>query len=177
MFVAVSQQMSYLSSSINRIQSQVNAMKTELQGSNPSVNESQLTQLDDVVKNVSKMQVDVSIKHAEQKRELEKLGKLLEQVQKEQKVLETTLTLKTEQIVGKIVKERLEQNKEEMIDYILNKLTSRDVSSPSFENVEVPEQEEEDYEINVTLSQSAENVDETVATTPAKKRGRKPKAV
>ena len=45
MFVAVSQQMSYLSSSINRIQSQVNAMKTELQGSNPSVNETQLTQL------------------------------------------------------------------------------------------------------------------------------------
>jgi hypothetical protein len=86
-------------------------------------------ELGDVKRLVQKVQLDVIDKHSE--------------VKKETKMLETTLMLKVEQLVNKMVKDRHEALGHELRAYVDSAVS---YPEPAFDS------NEEEYEINVTLA-------------------------
>lgn len=168
------QRLNGLTSSMNSLNSQMNVLSTEMlkqsRGStNSSISNEVITELQ---RSVNKLQVEFVTKQNEIKREVDKLvlkdDDSKKDVSREIKLLETTLSMKLEQLVNKMVKDRVEQMmqgiKMDIEREIEERLgASRNMHEPSFE---------EDYEINVTLT--GENA---ISETPAPKRKGKKKTI
>jgi predicted transcriptional regulator len=126
--------------------------------------------IEDLSKSVSKLQVESSTKNVETKKEFEKVMSKLEEIKKELKLMETTLSMKTEQFVNKMIKERIEQCKQDILAQVMLHITSNLPSTPAHS----VSNENDEYEINVTLA--GEDTIETSTPIQKKPRGRKPKA-
>lgn len=174
--IGISQQLSFNNAILASIQKQINVLKNENLknkeiGENTANDSNQSAKIEDLAKSVSKLQVEHSTKHVESKKELEKVVVKVEDFKKELKLMETTMTMKTEQFVNKLVKERIEQCKQDILSQVLQQVTSNLPSTPppSVQDAN----DNEDYEINVTLA--GEDSADTEKTTTKKTRGRKPK--
>lgn len=173
---AISQQLSYMNSVLASMQQQINVLRNENLknkdiGENTTNDSNQSAKVEELTKSVSKLQVENSTKHVESKKELEKVAVKLEDFKKELKLMETTMTMKTEQFVNKLVKERIEQCKQDIISQVLQQVSCNLPSTPPPSVQEA--NTNEDYEINVTLA--GEDSVDTEKTTTKKTRGRKPK--
>lgn len=110
--------------------------------------------VEELSKSIHRIQIDLTTKQTEIKKESVARD---EDIRRDIKLLETTLPIKLEQLVNKIVKDRIEQLGQEL----KNSLQSVDLSSihPN----------EEDFEINVTLTGENDTSKITAKATTDKK--------
>lgn len=172
---AITQQITYMNSLLSNLQRQINVLQKDninKQGNIDSdTNDTDFNnKIEDLSKSVSKLQVESSTKNVETKKEFEKVMSKLEEIKKELKLMETTLSMKTEQFVNKMIKERIEQCKQDILAQVMLHITSNLPSTPAHS----VSNENDEYEINVTLA--GEDTIETSTPIQKKPRGRKPKA-
>jgi hypothetical protein len=96
--------------------------------------------IEELSKSINKIQIDFTTKQTEIKKESVARD---EDIRRDIKLLETTLPIKLEQLVNKIVKDRIDQLGKEL----KNSIKSIELTSSSAINTN-----DEDFEINVTLT-------------------------
>ena len=162
---AITQKINTLTMQMQSLYCQVSSLANEVRKSNENVdgNEAEARsinlinnneRIDDVQKNLTKLQLDFMGKQGDLKKDIEKLVVKQEELKREIKILETTMSVKLEQLIVRLVKERVDQMIEGM------KSCGKDIC-----NDEILE---EDYEINVTMT--GENVEEEKPKRKGKKK-------
>lgn len=134
--------------------------------SNNSVSNSDLEELKHLV---NKVQLDVVTKHTELKRELDSLRReeIKKEVSKESKLLETMVMHKVEQLLSKSLKDRTTNLSDELKHYVDTQIASLSSNRPDpINNVE----DDENYEIAVTLAGETQTTQEKPKRKSVKKR-------
>ena len=167
---AITQRVNVLQTTVAALQNKVYSLNNKVENADTNTLSSSSSpivdnKVDDVAKSVQKMQVDLATKHVESKKEIEKILSKQEELKKELKLIETTLTMKTEQLVNKLVRERLEVMG---ADLKRSLEVAHDTSAPVSRDGK-----DEDYEIDVMLANEVASTATEDVTKP-KKRGRKP---
>lgn len=121
---------------------------TQITSSQPNVSSDELLELK---KLITKIQLELIDKHNELKKEIDTMqkGDVKTLIAKETKLLEASLMMKVEQTINKMMKDRLDSHMTDVKQYVEKRVESLTLEHSEQRNVP---QEDEDYEINVTLN-------------------------
>jgi hypothetical protein len=147
---AVSGGLVSLSAQVKHVNDKVDTMTVTSNGTSREDNNATMEALSDLKKLITKVQLELIDKYNEIRKDIEtiKRDEFRKDISKEIKLLETSLVLKVETMVNKMVKDRTETLGTDLKQMILNEFRAP---------LELTDKQE-DYELNVTLTGEKEEV-------------------